>query len=184
MLNSCARLKPFFMIKIVTSIFLFVAIFLPQIIFAATTYDSPCLNAPLNVSTFWSLGYWGGCPPLLPCTGLGADGRPKCTDPGHGLCDIFVVLERLIYLGLTLVVFIIFPLRLIWGGVIILTAAGSDSRLSKGKESLLHTFIGLLLALGAFLIVATFLWLLGTSAGIAGIPKGVSWPNIQCQAPF
>ncbi|MCR4328031.1 MAG: pilin [Patescibacteria group bacterium] len=125
-----------------------------------------------------SFPYWpSDNNPILPCTGL------DCVD----LCQLLSLFQHLIYFGMTVAVMVIAPLFLIWGGFMILISGGSTERISKGKTILTSTIIGIAMALGAFLIVNTFLWVLGNNPAIDGPnkPGGVNWPNVACtvQAP-
>ena len=122
--------------------------------------------------------YWPGAngqPPLLPCTGL------ECVN----LCQLLWLFQRVIYFAMTLAVVGFAPLFIVWGGILILISGGSQERLSKGKTVLTSTFIGILISLGAFLIVNTFLWLMGNTQGYidpkTNRPAYVSWPNIACE---
>ena len=124
-------------------------------------------------SVFWT-GYWGQDPPLLPC-GIGpvAD-RVDCLE--CGLCGLLMLGQRIIYLMLSFLIFIVAPIRFIWGGFLIMVSRGSSETISQGKKMIYHTVIGLMIGIGAFLIVQTVLWLLG------GFGSGVvSWPQIKCQ---
>jgi hypothetical protein len=117
--------------------------------------------------------YWpSDARPLLPCRGL------DCVD----LCQLLTLFQRLTYFGMTVAVEVIAPILLVWGAFLILISGGSQERLGKGKKVLTSTVVGVLLALGAFLIVNTFLWALGNNPTVSGPnkPGGVSWPNVAC----
>lgn len=136
------------------------------------------LILPAAVSAQVSFPYWpSDAKPLLPCRGL------DCVD----LCQLTTLFQRLIYFGMTVAVEVIAPIFLIVGAFFILTAGGSAERVSRGKSVLTSTVVGIMLALGAFLIVNTFLWALGNNPVLGGPnkPGGVSWPNVACrvQAP-
>ncbi len=114
--------------------------------------------------------YWGTSPPLLPCgPGVGHD----CTS----ICEIFVLVQRLIYFGITLVFFAIAPILFLYGGVTLLISAGSPEKISSGKKILTGTIYGVALALGSFLIVNTFFWIIGLAVGS---PLS-NWSSIACK---
>ncbi|MBI2888933.1 MAG: hypothetical protein HYY10_03350 [Candidatus Liptonbacteria bacterium] len=115
-----------------------------------------------------SFPYWGTNPSLLPCTGL------KCVD----LCQLLLLFQHLIYFGMTIAVLFVAPILILWGAFLIIISGGSAERVSKGKTVLTSTIVGIVITLGAFLIVSTFLWLLGNPA--SGTAR-VSWPNIACE---
>ena len=118
--------------------------------------------------------YWGTNPPILPCTGL------ECVD----LCQLLLLFQRLIYFGMTLAVLFVAPILILWGAFLIIISGGSAERVSKGKTVLTSTIVGIIITLGAFLIVTTFLHFLGNTQGYidpkTGQPAYVSWPNIAC----
>ncbi|MBI5220922.1 MAG: hypothetical protein HY978_03785 [Candidatus Liptonbacteria bacterium] len=123
----------------------------------------------------WQGGYWG---PLLSCTGTGplvsgAVVTATCTS----LCDLVSTAQNGFLMLLSFYFYILVPVFLIWGGFQIMISGGSTERYGKGIETIRRTAIGLAIALGAFVIINTFLWFLGLNAPGGG---GVSWPNIQC----
>lgn len=131
----------------------------PSLTLASHTQPIPSFPRP----------YWGTNPPLLPCgPGTGHD----CTS----ICEIFVLVQRLIYFGITLVFFAIAPVLFAWGGIMILIASGSPQRLATGKKILTGTVVGVSIALGSYLIVTTFFWIIGLAVGS---PLS-NWSSIVC----
>jgi hypothetical protein len=123
---------------------------------------------PFGASAALDLPYWG--PLAVDCAG----GICK------SLCQLLLLAENLINFGLTILLFAIAPILLTWGGFVILTAGGSSERLGSGRKILFGTVIGVAIALGAYLIIGTFLWGLGI---IAGEGEGkINWPNVSCSA--
>jgi hypothetical protein len=128
--------------------------------------------------SLWPAGYWATNPPLLPCGVVGEDGtKVDCLQ--CGVCGFLILGQRIIYLIISFLLFIVAPVRFIWGGFLIMVSLGSPERVSKGWKMIYQTAIGLLIALGAFLIIQTFLWLVGG----AGLPERakLGWPQINCQ---
>lgn len=118
--------------------------------------------------SIWPLGYWG---PLVACEGNACD----------SLCDLVDLGQHLTSFGISLVIFAIAPVMIVYGGMMILIAGGSEERIKNGKKILTGAVLGILLALGAYLIVTTFLWLVGAASD--GVEGGVQWPNIKCSVP-
>ncbi len=144
--------------KIILTI-LFLVFLFPFATFASHTQQIPAFPRP----------YWGTNPPLLPCgPGTGHD----CTS----ICELFVLFQRLIYFGITLVFFAIAPVLFLWGGVMLLVSAGSPQKISSGKKILTGTVVGISIALGSYLIVTTFFWIIGLAVGS---PLS-SWSSIAC----
>lgn len=135
--------------------FMFSVFVLPHLVFAA----EPSL---------WPTGYWG---PIVSCTARysGGSNLPPCTS----LCDILYTIRNAIYFGLSLILFVLAPIMFLAGGVMVVFGGTNPSIISRGRSILWGTLWGVVIALGSFLIVATFLWLLGN-------PSAVSWPQIQC----
>lgn len=112
--------------------------------------------------------YWG---PLVSCTGL------SCVS----LCDLILTAQNVIYFGITLVVLVISPIFLLWGGITMIISGGSEERWRSGKKILVGAIVGLFLTLGAFVIVNTVLFVVGAKISGNG-SGGVAWPNIDCKA--
>jgi hypothetical protein len=123
---------------------------------------------PVVASAALKLPYWG--PLAVKCEGN------ICIS----LCQLLLLAENLINFGLTILLFAIAPILLTWGGFVILTAGGSSERLGSGRKILMGTVVGVAIALGAYLIIGTFLWGLGIVAG-EGQGK-INWPNVSCSA--
>lgn len=138
--------------------------------FFASATGGACVVQTPNIGL---TGYWGQNPPLLPCGVTGPNGEPPVDCLECGICGLLMLGQRIIYLMLSLLIFIVAPVRFIWGGFYILVSRGSGEMVNRGRQIITHTVIGLLIGFSAFLIIQTFLWLLGGN--------GLSWPNINCQ---
>ena len=68
------------------------------------------------------------------------------------------------------------------GGGMILISGASEKLLNQGKTVLKGAVIGVAIAMLSYVIVATFLWLIGNK-GDGGDGEGISWPNVQCNVP-
>lgn len=148
-----------------------VALFVPQTTFAETVNQ-----CKVETPQFLPAGYWGQNPPLLPCGVTDPDTGEKVDCLQCGLCGLLMLGQRIIYLMLSLLFFVVAPIRFIWGGFLILVSRGSSETVNQGRKMIYHTVIGLMIGLGAFLIVQTFLWLLGSLGG-----DQIGWPDIKCQ---
>lgn len=124
--------------------------------------------------------------PILSCSGFSAEfasmrgGLPACTN----LCQFVELVQRATYFGINLAVFVLAPIFITWGAIMIIlggrtleeTGAGKVS-VARGKKIVMSAVVGLLLAMGAFLIVNTFFWAIGSANGFAG----ATWPDIICE---
>lgn len=101
---------------------------------------------PLAVSADVSLfpaGYWG---PLVSCSGI------QCNT-----CHLFSTAQMVIYFIMTLTIFVIGPIMITAGGIMMLISAGNAEKFSSGRKMATGAVIGILIGLGAFLIVNTLL---------------------------
>ncbi len=108
-------------------------------------------------------GYWG---PIVP-SDIDATTATFCT--------FFETIRHAMYLGLTLVLFIVLPITIMYGGALVLTSAGNAERVGQGKSAVTGALVGIAIALCAYLIVNTFF----TALGIA-LPKGGKWDSVDC----
>lgn len=110
---------------------------------------SPAL-AQVSVNLF---GYDLGCSPAK---------APK--DGGCGIKE-FLGLVRHLIVWLTIIVIPIGAAVIIWGGIVIMTAGGSEERIKKGRKVITTAVIGIGIALGSWLIInAIYLALTGAVA--------------------
>lgn len=133
-----------------------------------------------------SIPYWAtGNYPLLSCTGnyndvvQGSTIAKRC----ESFCDLLTTAQRIINFAITIVLFIGVPAMLIYGGVMLMTSASAEERRSAAKSALLSAVIGAAIMLGAFVILNTFLWLLGNGNSTTGYGGGeihIAWPRVQC----
>ncbi len=95
---------------------------------------------------------------LVPCgttlTGPMASNR-ACT-----VCDFFVLIKNIVDFLTEYVAMPIAVIILIYGGVTLITAGGSEEKIKKGKNALWQAVWGLLIVFAAWLIIDTIIkWL-------------------------
>ena len=124
--------------------------------------------------------------PILPCTGFGTGAFSSLGGgtPCVNLCQLVELVQRTAYFGLNLVLFVLAPIFLGWGALMIIIGrssleevGGSKVSISRGKGIVTSAVVGVVIALGSFLILNTFFFVLGLSSGIAG---GSSWAVLVC----
>ncbi len=103
---------------------------------------------------------------LVSCRGLG------CTSA----CQLVGTFINVVYFGITITLYFIFPTLFAWGGIVILTSAGNPGRIESGKKILTGTLIGILIVLGAWLIIKIFIDVLGAAGKIPGFGTDISCP--------
>lgn len=84
--------------------------------------------------------------------------------PNQGGCGIddFILLVKVV-IGFLQV--IIIPLAvgfIVWGGFVIMTAGGSEERVKQGKKIITAAVIGIVISLGAYLLITAFNFILKT----------------------
>jgi FtsH-binding integral membrane protein len=111
---------------------------------------------------------------LVPC-GPGTS-KPVCT-----LCDLFVMISRIVNFILFRIVPALAALMIALGGIMYVIAfvspSGGPEMLNKAKSVLKAVFFGLLIAYGAWLIVNTFFWAIGVNEW-TGLRN--NWWQINC----
>jgi hypothetical protein len=137
--------------------------------FAAQTQAGA--NVTYATPSLWPTGYWG---PIAWCTGSslatanptpsptpGTAGQtpPTCTN----LCDLIGTFINAIYLLFSIGIFILTPVLLVWGGVMLMLAGANPGMLETGKKILMGTVIGIVIILCAYLLVNTVLSVLNVT---------------------
>ena len=92
-----------------------------------------------------------------------------------GLCDLLVVGMNIIDI-LTQASFLIVAAVVVWGAFLMITSAGSDSKMAEGKKKITSAVIGLVVVLTAWVIVNTAFMAIAAISGASEI----SWNSIKC----
>jgi hypothetical protein len=92
-----------------------------------------------------------------------------------GFCDLLVVGMNIINILIQASLLIV-GVVVIWGAFLMITSAGSQSKYEEGKKKITSAVIGLVITLGAWVIVNTVFIAI---AAISGAEK-ISWNSIQC----
>lgn len=82
---------------------------------------------------------------------------PECSNPGLpagacDLCDFFKLTQNVIDFLTKVVGPVLVMLMVIWGGLVLLTAGGTD-RVKKGKEIIWTAFVGYFIVLVSWLVI-------------------------------
>jgi hypothetical protein len=119
-----------------------------------------CLKLP----TAWQRGIW---------CGTGTAGT-ACNNLAGGctLCDGIKVTQNIIQMLFELAIPVATAM-IAWGAFVFMTAGGSDERVKKGRQIMTSAVIGLVVVLGAWIIINTMLHLL---TGQANFP----WNTVRC----
>lgn len=126
------------------------------------------LALPLVASAWTTPNIWGTPPgfwgPLVSCTGFypsttatfNSGNLPPCTS----LCDLIDTAINVIYFGITLALFVIAPIVVAIGAIMIMLAGANPGMLESGKKALVGAVIGIAIVLCSYLIVNTVITVL------------------------
>ena len=93
------------------------------------------------------------------------------------LCHLFVVLDKIIDFALFNIVFPLATLLLVIGGGMYMLSAGDSSKITKARQILSSTIIGLVIIFSAWLVINTFM----TAIGLADwVGPADGWYKIDC----
>ncbi|MDO8302129.1 MAG: hypothetical protein Q7T18_02705, partial [Sedimentisphaerales bacterium] len=111
---------------------------------------------PAMVSAAALSPYWG---PLVSCTG----GTPGGSDNKvcDNFCDLVKTAQNFLKFAMTIAIYIVAPIFLVWGGILVLTSGGSEQKVTEARKMLTSVAIGIGIILGSYVIVNTFFVLMG-----------------------
>ena len=87
-----------------------------------------------------------------------AGGLVPCGGPGEDACTfehLTVMVNNVVQFALFNIAIPVAVIVVVIGGVMIMTSGGNESKIARGKQMVTGTFVGLLIAFGAWLIVET-----------------------------
>jgi len=115
---------------------------------------------------------------LVPC-GKDTNGN-NLIDPNERctICHIFVVADRIIGFLLFQVTMPLAVVFILYGGILMVTAAGSEPQIIKGKRFLMWTVIGMVIAFAAWIIVNLIISTLVPST--FNFTFGTNWWSYTC----
>jgi hypothetical protein len=140
----------------------FAIAFLSLVIFPSFVFAADSLLTP----------YWG---PIVSCVGgASTKGLPTCTS----LCDLFSTAQNVLRLGVTIALYIMVPIYVLYGGFKVATTGISGDKIATVRKMFFEILIGIIIILGSFTIINTFM------NGLAGVLGGKNetstWLKISC----
>jgi hypothetical protein len=150
---------------------------MPFLASAQSSFDAKCMLGG---------GCWG---PLITCTGDYASSKvnpngvglvPHAVNPATGqptptcnsVCDLAVLVNTWIFFAYTIIVYILLPLGVAFGGFVWLTSAGNEERVSMARGIFKKTFSGLAIATVVVLAVGFIISSIGIGASNDSAKKG------------
>ena len=97
----------------------------------------------------WCTGNYQGATQVA----VNKDIPATCTN----LCDLIGTVINVIYLLMSIALFVIAPILMVWGGVTIMFAGANPGSLETGKKILTGTVIGIAIVLCSYLLIYTVL---------------------------
>jgi len=94
---------------------------------------------------------------LLAIPAAQAAGLVPCNGPDCRPCHIFQLITNITEFLFKQIALPLAGLMFLVGGIMMISAGGSETRFKKGKEILVNTLIGLVIVLAAFAIVNTLI---------------------------
>ncbi len=144
-------------------------ILLPLIVFVLAAYCLPLFaSASVNnhaTNNVWDPRILQG--PLVVCTGDGSGGFP-C----ESLCDFLYQSVHVLYFAIAVIIWIVAPILIAWSGISLIMSRGNPEAQTNAKNRVTRIVLGLLIALSAYLIIATFVSVLHIS-GVGGFGAGI-----------
>jgi hypothetical protein len=129
------------------------------IIIISSSVAIPLFASAYTPPNIWPTGFWG---PLVSCTGnyLASNSGAQCTS----LCNLINTFVNIVYFAISIALFIIAPISIVVGGIMIMFAGANPGMLENGKKVLTGAVIGVVIVLCSYLIVATFLKIFSVTA--------------------
>lgn len=122
---------------------------------------------------------------LVPCGLREDDATTPYVDESQSctLCHLVVGIYGIINFGFKIMV-VVGLVMLVVAGVIYIVSAGNEGMMETAKNLMKNALIGFSLILGAWLIISTMMWIMGTKessdeGGVLGI-KVTGWNTFTC----
>jgi Mn2+/Fe2+ NRAMP family transporter len=106
--------------------------------------------------------------PLVTCTGTGSQDTNPTFPACQSLCDLVSTFANVVYFFIGVVIWIIAPIMIAWSGITFMTSRGNTSRTSEARKMITAVAIGLLIVLCSYLIIFTFVKVLGFAGSVGG----------------
>jgi Type IV secretion system pilin len=105
--------------------------------------------------------------PLVICTGVASSAGGASFPACNNLCDLVAQIANVIYFFIAVVIWIIAPILIAVGGIMIMLAGPNPEMLGRGKKTITGAIWGIVIVLLAWLIIFTFVSILGIK-GVGG----------------
>jgi hypothetical protein len=122
-------------------------------------------SAAVTAPNIWGMppGYWAPNG-IVSCTGNYLAGA---TNSCASLNDLLQTFLNVIYLGMSIALFIIAPILFLVGAIMLITAGANPEMITKGRQTMVGTAIGIVIILCSYLIISIVITVFNIS-GITG----------------
>ncbi len=124
---------------------------------------------------FVPLSVWGDSGGLCSTEGLVPCKLGECT-----ICHLFELFVNIINIALSCVVPLLATFLFLYGGIVFYLSRGIPEKINKGRNIMTHTVVGVIIIYGAWVIVNSFLIVLGVSDDWAKIDCTIVEPPATC----
>lgn len=176
-------------LKIVCCLILF-SFLMPFVAFAGGTYGFTEVDKKGKPTGLGSgTACYEGIVPCGKCVSLGGSPDPKtgkCSGTGKfipcSICHVFIIIHDAVNFFIFSIVLPVAVLMIVIGGILYLVGGTNPGYITWANSILYNTFLGLFIIFGAFIIVGTFLSLIGVAEWTGlGTDK---WFSINCGVKF
>jgi hypothetical protein len=113
----------------------------------------PLIASAAAMPNLWPSGYWAPNG-LVSCTGDYISAQLSGATPCTSLLDLIQTILNITAFMMSIAIFIVMPVLLVYGAVLIMMGGANPDMLSTGKKVLLGTVIGLAIILCSYLIIS------------------------------
>lgn len=121
---------------------------------------------------------------VIPGNAIGnaTEGIVQCGRAGQQMCKLCDLIKGIytIIKYVESILFGVFILAFMIGGIIYITSSGESSMMEMGKKTLMNAAVGIVIVLASYLIVFTVITYLGTKPDMG--MTNVSWDSFDCAA--
>ncbi len=135
----------------------------------------PFAASAATMPSIWPTGWWG---PIVSCTGNYIPNSPQIPvngsqpKPCTSLDDLVQTLLNALSLLMSIALFIIAPILVAVGGIMLMMGGANPEMLGRGKSILTGTVIGAVIILSSYLIISTVLTAFGVVQCFGGFGPG------------
>lgn len=110
---------------------------------------------------------------IVPC-------GPGTKDLSCSFCDLFQMIDNIIDFAVKTLMPVLATLMIVVGAITLMTAGGSESQLSKGKDIIKNTILGIVIVLASWLVIDTIMVSFTNLTEEGSSSSWGPWNEIEC----